>query len=205
MWAGGRLQFLNPILINQQLRRESEIIKVEFKQGRSGNLYFVTVKHSIFADDVLALIEEHDIVYREASSSLQSKSVEVAKSIEKAIQTEKAYSYRKSFPVDTVTLFRYSALTFNGHKIHYDRSYCTQIEGYPGLVVHGPLLATLLLHVLNQEHPDKKVATFEFRAVKPVFDFNEFYVCGNIQAQDGELWIEHVDGQTAMQANVTFK
>jgi len=205
MWAGGRLQFLSPILINQQLRRESEIIKVEFKQGRSGNLYFVTVKHSIFADDVLALIEEHDIVYREANSALQSKSAEAVKSVEKVAQTGKTFSYRKSFPVDTVTLFRYSALTFNGHKIHYDRSYCTQIEGYAGLVVHGPLLATLLLHVLNQEYSDKKVATFEFRAIKPVFDFNEFYVCGNIQTQNGELWIEHIDGQTAMQANVTFK
>ncbi|MFW1807451.1 MaoC/PaaZ C-terminal domain-containing protein [Acinetobacter ursingii] len=209
MWAGGRLKFHSPIRVNQQLRRESEILNVEFKQGRSGDLYFVTVQHSIFADDVLAIVEEHDIVYREATSNLQNKSStqasEKPKAPEKSELPAKNYSYKKSYPVTTTTLFRYSALTFNGHKIHYDRSYCTQVEGYPGLVVHGPLLATLLLHFMTQEYPDKQVKSFEFRAVKPVFDFNEFYVCGDIQKQDGELWIEHVDGQTAMQAKVSFK
>ena len=206
MWAGSRLQFLSPIQVGQTLRRESEIIKIDFKQGRSGNLYFVTVKHEIFANDVLAIIEEHDIVYREASpASTQPKAASHTPAVEKVAQPAKTYSYKQAFPVDTVTLFRYSALTFNGHKIHYDRSYSTEMEGYPGLVVHGPLLATLLLHVLAQEYPDKKVATFEFKAIQPVFDFNEFYVCGHIQTQDGELWIEHSNGNTAMQAKVTFK
>ena len=204
MWAGGRLEFITSICLEQTLRRESEITKVEFKQGRSGNLYFVTVKHSVYADDALALIEEHDIVYREATSSLQAQPTQAVKT-EKKIEPEKQYSFKKTFPVDTVTLFRYSALTFNGHKIHYDRSYCTQIEGYPGLVVHGPLLATLLLHTLKQEYPDKNVAFFEFKSVKPVFDFNEFYICGHVQDQEAQLWIELSNGQTAMQATVTFK
>ncbi|PVZ78582.1 hypothetical protein C9426_34480 [Serratia sp. S1B] len=209
MWAGGRLQFLYPIDVNQKICRESEILKVEFKEGRSGDLYFVTVKHSIFADDILAIIEEHDIVYREANTSIpnqQTNAQQLKVTPAETVNTVlKNYSYKKSFPIDTPTLFRYSALTFNGHKIHYDRSYCTQVEAYPGLVVHGPLLATLLLHGLTQEYPEKKVASFEFRAIKPVFDFNEFYVCGDIREYEGELWIEHIDGKTAMQAKVTFK
>lgn len=208
MWAGGRLKFHTPIRVDQQLRRESEIMKIEFKQGRSGDLYFVTVQHSIYADDKLAIVEEHDIVYREANSNLKntaSTQTENKNVSEKSTLSPRSFSYKKSFPITTTTLFRYSALTFNGHKIHYDRKYCTEVEGYPGLVVHGPLLATLLLHVLTQEYPNKQVDSFEFRAVKPVFDFNEFYVCGDIQSDNGELWIEHIDGQTAMQASVNFK
>nr|WP_174505467.1 hypothetical protein [Acinetobacter sp. Marseille-Q1620] len=199
MWAGGRLQFLAPITINTHIRRESEIIKIEFKQGKSGNMYFVTVKHQIFAGDTLAIIEEHDIVYREASNQIHIK----AQSTEK-IQTQN-YSYKKQFPVDSVTLFRYSAVTFNGHRIHYDREFCTEVEGYPGLVVHGPLMATLLLHFFKQENPEKSILGFDFRAIRPVFDFNDFYICGDIQENQGKLWIEHADGQPAMQATITFK
>ena len=200
MWAGGRLHFLSPIAVNQKIRRESEITKIEFKQGKSGDMYFVTVKHSVFADDTLAIIEEHDIVYREATNQIQSNS-----SVTKVEIEAKQYSYKKQFPVDTVTLFRYSALTYNGHKIHYDRTYAINKEGYPGLVVHGPLLATLLLHTFEQENQSKKVSSFEFRAVNPVFDFNEFYICGNIQSNEGELWIEKTDGQIAIRAKVNFK
>lgn len=199
MWAGGRLQFLAPIQVGQKIHRESEITKVEFKQGKSGDLYFVTVKHSIYSADHLAIIEEHDIVYREASNQLLAP----AKSA--SVLVQKPYSYKKPFPIDSVTLFRYSALTFNGHKIHYDRAYCMEKEGYPGLVVHGPLLATCLLHFVKQEHPDQQVATFNFRALKPVFDFHQFSVCGDIQAQAAELWIENANGEISMQATVTFK
>lgn len=211
MWAGGRLQFLQPILVNQKLRRESEILKIDFKQGKSGDLYFVTVKHSIFSldnetyEEHLAIIEEHDIVYRQATSNLGNSTTQPKLQAQATNTPERSYSYKNPFSADTVTLFRYSALTFNGHKIHYDRKYCLEEEGYPGLVVHGPLMATLLLHFLQQEFPDKNLATFEFRAVQPVFDFNEFFVCGDIQDQTGEVWIEHTNGQTAMAGNVTFK
>jgi len=200
MWAGGRLQFLNPILVNQNIRRESEISKIDFKQGKTGNMYFVTVKHSIFADGQLAIIEEQDIVYREASNAAPATQVPVPAPI-----AVKQYSYKKTFPVNTTTLFHYSALTFNSHKIHYDRPYSMEQEGYPGLVVHGPLLATLLMHTFTQKHPNKQILSFDFRAVKPVFDFNEFYICGNLQSEEAELWIEHTDGQAAMKAKVTFK
>ncbi|CAB1221788.1 hypothetical protein [Acinetobacter bouvetii] len=200
MWAGGRLEFLHPIGINQNIRRESEITKIELKHGKSGDMYFVTVKHSIFAENTLAIIEEHDIVYREASNQVQT-----AAAVAPAESQTRNYSYKTQFPVDTVTLFRYSAITFNGHRIHYDRPYAMQKEGYPGLIVHGPLLATLLLHHFTQQYPHKQVTHFEFRAVNPVFDFNEFHICGDIQADQGALWIEKTDGQICMKASVKFK
>lgn len=199
MWAGGRLQFLAPIRLNHAIQRVSEITKIEFKHGKSGNMYFVTVKHQIFSEDRPCIIEEHDIVYREASNQIQAQSKTTPAPV------NKHYSYRKQIPMDSVSLFRYSAVTFNAHRIHYDRQFCTEVEGYPGLVVHGPLLATLLMHVFQQENPDMIIESFDFRAVRPVFDFNDFYICGDIDDQDGKLWIEHADGQTAMQANITFK
>lgn len=213
MWAGGRLQFLQPILPNQSLRRESQILKIDFKQGKSGDLYFVTVKHSIYTSDnantpeSLAIVEEQDIVYRQASSNLSNVNTTAKPTPSVAVSAElpqRQYSYKIPFSADTVMLFRYSALTYNGHKIHYDRDYAMQKEGYPGLVVHGPFLATLLLHFLQQEFPDKTVASFEFRAVQPMFDFNEFFVCGDIQEKGGDVWIEHSNGQTAMMGKVTF-
>lgn len=199
MWAGGRLQFLAPICLNHSIRRVSEISNIQFKHGKSGNMYFVTVKHQIFSEDQLCIIEEQDLVYREASNQVQTQRPQAA-----AVE-QKSYSYRKQIPVDSVSLFRYSAVTFNAHRIHYDRQFCTEVEGYPGLVVHGPLLATLLIHVFKQENPDKVIERFDFRAIRPVFDFNDFYICGDIHDQDGQLWIEHADGQTAMQATITFK
>lgn len=203
MWAGGRLQFLNPISLNQKIRRESEILNVEFKQGKSGDMYFVTVKHSIYAEDTLAIIEEHDIVYREASNQVQTQSS--TQIIATKTEESRPCSYKKQFPINSVSLFRYSAITFNGHRIHYDRTYATEVEGYPGLIVHGPLLATLLLHHFQKEYPSKEVSNFDFRAVNPVFDFNEFYICGDIHSDKGELWIEKSDGLVAMKANVHFK
>lgn len=206
MWAGGRLQFIHPILINQKIRRESEILKVQFKSGKSGDMYFITVKHSIYAEDQLAIIEEHDIVYREASNTVQNQ---IASQPTTATQTQaieaRHYSFKENFPIDEVTLFRYSAITFNGHRIHYDRPYATQIEGYPGLIVHGPLLATLLLHTFKTQNPTKTISSFEFRAVNPVFDFNNFNICADTHSENAELWIEKEQGQICMKAQVAFK
>lgn len=204
MWAGGRLSFLIPIQINQHIRRESEITKVEFKQGKSGNMYFVTIKHRIYAEDQLAIIEEQDIVYRDASHPAQVSKNESVNTIDRSIIEPKPFSYKKRFPIDTPALFRFSALTFNSHKIHYDRPYAMQQEGYPGLVVHGPLLATLLVDHFQQEYPSKRITTFDFRAVSPVFDFDEFFVCGDIKAQDATLWIEKANGQIAMKSTITY-
>ena len=199
MWAGSRIEFIEPVLLNTNVRKESEIIKIQFKSGKSGAMYFVTVKHSIFSNDNLAIVEEQDIVYRAASNQPQA-----LKAADTIAITEKPYTYKKSFTVNTPTLFRYSALTFNSHKIHYDRQYAMETERYPGLVVHGPLLATLLLHTFKQEHSDKKISRFEFKAVNPVFDFNTFSICGDVQPNQAELWIEKSDGQIAMKGSVQY-
>jgi 3-methylfumaryl-CoA hydratase len=108
---------------------------------------------------------------------------------------------------DDVLLFRYSALTFNGHRIHYDRKYVTEVEGYPGLIVHGPMIATLLLDLLRHQRPDAVVARYEFRAVRPVFDINHFYVCGEPQP-DGKtvrLWAKDHEGWLTMEATAVIE
>ena len=201
MWAGGRLEFIAPIAINQPLRRESEILNVSFKQGKVGDLYFVTVKHSIYSNDELCIIEEQDIVYK----AEQAKTVADSAISEKSVTELRPATYRVPFKANTPCLFRYSALTFNSHKIHYDREYSMTYENYPGLVVHGPLLATLLIHTFKQKHPNKKIQKFNFRAVKPVFDFNEIHICGDIQNSPSELWIEHSNGDVAMKATIEFQ
>ena len=200
MWAGSRLEFIRPISAHQSLRRESEILKVELKHGKSGDMYFVTVQHSIYVENELAILEEQDIVYRDVSNQVHSTAQKQPEQIE-----TKVFDYQKKFPIDPVMLFRYSAVTFNSHRIHYDRPYAIQEEGYPGLVVHGPLLATLLIHHFKQEHPDKNIRHFEFRAVNPVFDFDDVQICGRIGQDNDELWVQKGNGQICMKAKVCFK
>lgn len=201
MWAGGRLEFFQPILIGQALRRVSEISNIQFKQGKTGELYFVTVDHFIYANDILAIKEQQDIVYKTATPSTHVQP-KPSKVIEQPVLH---YSFKHQQQLDSTALFRYSALTFNGHKIHYDRPYSMQVEGYLGLVVHGPLLATLLMQALQDHVPQQHILSFEFRANKPVFDFNTFYICGDVQAETAQLWIELEDGSIAMQAKATFQ
>lgn len=188
MWAGGRLEFHHPLHIGDSISRTSRIQDVQFKEGRTGPLVFVLVRHEILSPRGLALTEEHDIVYRGHSAQTAATS--------KTIAPEDAVWERVIRP-DDVLLFRYSALTFNGHRIHYDRRYATEVEGYPGLVVHGPLIATLLAGLVPQ--PMKR---FEFRAVSPLFDTAAFRVCGKPEA-DGQtirLWARDGAGATAMTA-----
>src|ERR1035437_8696083 len=144
MWAGGRLQWLpeNPIVVGDAVQRISCIESVTHKAGRTGDLLFVLVKHQVHNAKGLALTEEHDIVYRAAAQSDDP--------VPPPIAAEKGAAWQREIIPDDVLLFRYSALTFNGHRIHYDRRYVTEVEGYPGLMVHGPLLATLLLDLVAQ-------------------------------------------------------
>ncbi|MEJ8822785.1 MaoC family dehydratase N-terminal domain-containing protein [Variovorax humicola] len=194
MWAGSRIEFLRPLAIGSAIRRESSIVDVSGKEGRSGALIFVRVRHEISDEQGLAIVDEHDIVYRD-----NPKPGDPVPAVQVA-PTE--YEWMRTVEPDDVLLFRYSALTFNGHRIHYDRRYVTEVEGYPGLVVHGPLLATLLLDLLRRNLPDAKVARFSFRAMKPTFDTTPFQVCGR-RSEDGrtvQLWAQHSDGALAMDA-----
>lgn len=196
MWAGGRLRFLQPLQAGQSVRRVSTIKRVETKQGRSGNLLFVCIEHLIFNHAGLAIEEEQDLVYREPAGTGVSTRPSEAVSGEK-----RPADFSTMFRADAVLLFRYSALTFNGHRIHYDRAYATGVEGYPGLVVHGPLLATLLLRLLSESLPDAAVEQFEFRARQPVFDGEEIRLCGRQSGPDScHLWVEKFSGELCMEA-----
>lgn len=197
MWAGSRLSFHRALRVGDEVNRVSSIKDVNVKHGRSGALVFVTVHHEVTAAGGMAITEEQDIVYRDNP---------LPGSVTPAPQmapTSPGFS-RQIMP-DPVLLFRYSALTFNGHRIHYDRSYVTEVEGYPGLVVHGPLIANLLLDLLRREMPQAVLASFAFRSVKPLFDIAPFSLNGRIES-DGKtvkLWAQDAEGWLAMEATAT--
>jgi 3-methylfumaryl-CoA hydratase len=198
MWAGGRLQFHRPLKIGDAVTRESRIVDVTHKEGRSGALVFVLVRHEIALGEQIALTEEHDIVYRDNPRPDDPAP--------KPQAAPAAPDWQREIRPDDVLLFRYSALTFNGHRIHYDRRYVTGTEGYPGLVVHGPLIATLLLDLLRRNLPQATVAQFSFRAVKPLFDIEPFYVCGKLDAdgKGAQLWAKDAGGGLAMDARAVL-
>lgn len=163
MWAGGRLRFLAPLPVGVAATRTTTISDVRFKQGRSGDLLFVTLLHEIVGDGVPCIREEQDLVYRAAWDPADGITPEPA-----GIAPTLPVAHTRTF--DIVQLFRYSALTFNGHRIHYDRDHARDREGYRGLVVHGPLLATLLLDTFVRANPGAEVKGFTFRGMHPVFD-----------------------------------
>jgi len=198
MWAGSRIEFRNPLTVGGVLQRNSTILDVSGKEGRSGSLVFVRVRHEIGNGSEVSLIEEQDIVYRD-----DPKPGEPAPAA-KTAPTESDFG--RTIQPDSVLLFRYSALTHNGHRIHYDRPYATAVEGYPGLVVHGPLIATLLLDLLHRNLRHANLARFKFRAVKPLFYVAPFQVCGR---RDGDgktvqLWAQNAEGALAMDATAVI-
>ena len=198
MWAGGRLTFRAPLRIGERIERKSHIVDVTSKQGRTGPLVFVVVRHEISGAGGVAIVEEHDIVYREAPKPEEGAATPAAAPADAA--------WSREIRPDPVLLFRYSALTFNGHRIHYDRRYVTETEGYPGLVVHGPLIATLLTDLLRRRRPDARVAAFWFRAVGPLFDTAPFFVRGQPSGEGTSvrLWAANAAGGLAMDATATL-
>ncbi len=197
MWAGGRLEFKRLIKIGERMSRESEILSVEPKSGKSGNLVFVTVRHTVTASNTVAVVEEHDIVYRDAAQP--GAPAPAGK------PAPASAVWRHEVMPDEAMLFRYSALIFNAHRIHYDLDYCRKEEGYPGLIVHGPLQTTLLLD-LCRRHAGKPVRKLDYRAVSPVFH-NEKLNVGGIPSADGasaQLWTAGPSGAIAMTGTVQF-
>ena len=197
MFAGGRLQFHRPLRVEDQISRTSTIADVSYKQGRTGPLLFVTVRHEIQNSEGLAVREEHDIVYRDHPIS--------GSGFQKTQTPPGPAAWTREIHPDAVMLFRYSALTFNGHRIHYDRQYATEVEGYPGLVVHGPLIATLLLDLLRRNLPHAAIARFAFRAVQPLFDAAPFLVSGRVEENKiVRLWASDAVGNLAMDITTTL-
>lgn len=191
MWAGGRLAWTRPLRIGETLERISTVRAVELKRGRSGPLVFVLVEHRFLSADETVLVEEHDIVYREPPKPEDAVPPPLAPA---------PGSWRRSWRPDPVLLFRYSALTYNGHRIHYDHPYVTGVEGYPGLIVHGPLLATFMLDLLRRERPGAFLRRFDFRATAPLFADRELTVHGDPEGANGtvRLWITGPEGGLAM-------
>ena len=197
MWAGGRFEFFHPLRVGDEILRRSRILDVRHKHGRSGDLVFVLVRHEVSREGRLALTEEHDIVYRDAT---RADAVALA-----GTPAPHPATWQREITPDDVLLFRYSALTFNGHRIHYDRRYATTVEGYPGLVVHGPLQATLLTDLVRRELPGATIARFAFRAVRPVFDTSALRICGRERSErELDLWIEDAERFVAMEATATL-
>ena len=200
MWAGSEFEFRAPLRVGDAMSRTSTIVDVNHKQGRTGPLAFVKVRHEIRCNGAAdpAIVEVHDIVYRQARQPGDVDPPPVA---------APAAAWKRQIVPDDVLLFRYSALTFNGHRIHYDRKYVTEVEGYPGLIVHGPLIATLLLDLLRRQLPDADVAAFSFRARRPTFDLHPFAVCGAPQGDSRtvRLWGEDHEGWLTMDAVATLR
>ncbi len=200
MWAGGQLQWEagNPLRPGDAITRTSRIESVEAKQGRTGAMVFVKVEHRIANERGHALTEYHDIVYRNPPQPGEPAPAPTA--------AEAGAPWQREWTPDAVMLFRYSALTFNGHRIHYDLPYVTGEEGYPGLIVHGPLIATLLLELVREHRPDATVTSFRFRAQRPTFDGHPMRVNGAPSA-DGRsirLWAQDHEGWLTMSAEATL-
>jgi 3-methylfumaryl-CoA hydratase len=190
MWAGSNIRVASQLYVGDEVRRVSTIADISHKQGRSGELVFVCVQHSIFRGTELAIEEEQTLVYRQAgtAAALPAKPAPARAQWSRQIQP------------DPVLLFRYSALTFNSHRIHYDRDYAMGQEGYAGLVVQGPLTATLLLDLLQREIPGEQVATFQFRSIRPLLEAQPFQLEGCRDAHSVRLWALDGSGALAMDA-----
>ncbi|QRY77887.1 MaoC family dehydratase N-terminal domain-containing protein [Pseudomonas sp. PDNC002] len=184
MWAGSRLEFLQPFRIGAHAERVSTIKAVEEKHGRTGSLLFVTVQHAYTQEGAVVLREEQDIVYREPSPPKLSASDPLPEA-----------DWSETVQPTPTLLFRYSAATFNGHRIHYDWPYVTETEGYPGLVTHGPLIATLNLRAFERAHPGKRVRRFAFRGMRPLICPDAFEVGGRIvEPGKAQVWAGNAAG-----------
>jgi 3-methylfumaryl-CoA hydratase len=203
MFGGARTTYIRPLRIGELMRRDGEITSVNIKEGRTGTLVFVTVKYSFYGEDGLAMEEEHDIVYRD-NPKPDTGDGRGGSGKTNPPPSEPVWSL--TVTPDPVMLFRYSAITFNGHRIHYDRKYVTEVEGYPGLIVHGPLVASWVLECGLRNNPGRELAAFRFQARSPLFDVAPFGV-GGVPGEDGkgcELWATTPEGNLATLATATF-
>jgi len=197
MWAGSQFEFFQPLKLGAPTTKTSEVVEVTLKQGKAGALVFVKVQHEVHAEGALLLREFHDIVYREAPKPGESAPPQTP-------PADPAWTV-EHLP-DAPLLFRYSALTFNSHRIHYDYPYVTQVEGYDDLIVHGPLIATLLLEAAQQNNPGSAVRAYSFKAVRPLTCGKPLRVRGHAPQPDGgvSLWAEDGQGALLMRATARF-
>ncbi|MCP3690408.1 MAG: acyl-CoA dehydrogenase [Gammaproteobacteria bacterium] len=196
LWAGGQFSFGKALKVGDHARKQSTVRDVSVKQGRSGRLCFVEVEHRVFVEDELRFSEIHNIVYRDAKTS--------GEELVLAPEAPQDAQWTREVMPDPTLLFRYSALTFNAHRIHYDLDFCSNQEGYPGLVFHGPLTATLLLELAIEENPGRRISSYEYRAISPLYDNAQFTLNGRLQDGSARMWASNANGQLAMHSMVDF-
>ncbi|MGO1544533.1 MAG: FAS1-like dehydratase domain-containing protein [Gulosibacter sp.] len=204
MWAGSALEFHEPLRVGQQLERTTTIESITPKTGVSGRLCFVVLRHDISADGAHAMTERQTIVYREAVE-VPADAPSAKRPPRPAGAAPEGWDWVQPRISPEITLFRYSALTFNSHRIHYDLDYVTSVEGYPGLVVHGPLSATYLVDGFLRTHPNVQLNTFEFSARAPIFANEQVHVVGRAEGPGREsLAIIGPDGKTSISASIQY-
>ena len=197
MWAGGELQFFDPLRVGDDTTRKSRISDVAVKTGSTGQLCFVSVEHEVTTPRGTAIRERQDIVYRGMESTQSATPA-------KATSPPPAAKHRETHMADPVLLFRYSALTFNGHRIHYDRDYVTKVEGYPRLIFHGPLQAAFIVELAAKLHGGTPPKKFSYRGVQPLFEGAEFSVNASDNGAGLELWTANSTGQPTMKGTATW-
>lgn len=195
MWAGGELEFLDALRVGDESKRASRITDVTVKTGSTGVLCFVSVEHVVTSPRGIAIRERQDIVYRDIGG---------APAPAKAAAPPPAAQHRETHISDPVLLFRYSALTFNGHRIHYDRDYVTKVEGYPGLIFHGPLQAAFIVELAARLRGGRPPKKFSYRGLQPLFEGGEFSINANDNGADMELWTANAEGQPTMKGTATW-
>lgn len=199
MWAGGRLRLHKPLRVGQEIERVSTIRDITVKQGRSGMLVFVLVHHAVSGPEGLAVEEEHDIVYREAA-----RPDETPRPPQMAPNNA---MWTRTVAPDATLLFRFSALTFNASRIHYDYRYVTEVEGYPGVIVSARLVAIMLMQMCQAENRAGDLEEFDFRFVRPLFDAAPFTLAGRTgeSAASASLWAANAEGHLSMTAEARFR
>ena len=201
MWAGGEIEFLDSLRVGDESTRTSRISDVTVKTGSTGQLCFVSVEHVVTSPRCTAIRERQDIVYRDTGNP---QSAAPAKSAPAKSAPAPAAQHRETHVSDPVLLFRYSALTFNGHRIHYDRDYVTKVEGYPGLIFHGPLQAALIVEMAARLRGGKPPKKFSYRGVQPLFEGSEFSINANDNGATMELWTANEAGQPTMKGTASW-
>jgi 3-methylfumaryl-CoA hydratase len=197
MWAGGELEFFDALRVGDEVTRTSRISDVTMKSGSTGTLCFVSVDHLLTTPRGMAIRERHDIVYRDIPTA-------PAPAPAKPAPAPPVAKHRESHMADPVLLFRYSALTFNGHRIHYDRDYVTKVEGYPGLIFHGPMQAAFIVELAAKLHGGTAPKKLDYRGLQPLFEGSEFSVNANDTPAGMELWIANSAGQPTMKGTATW-
>ena len=204
MWAGGRLTFDAHLRLGERVTRTSTVRSIQAKHGRTGPLTFVTVEHRLLGESGGRVTEEQDLVYRETITPAgTSPGTPAAPSADASPPPPEPATWQRTWHIDEILLFRYSALTYNAHRIHYDKAYAAT-EGYPGLVVHGPLLATLMLELVRRELPGRMVRRFSFRALAPVFCGSKATIFGRPENSGARLFVVDEPGQLAMTGDVAL-